>query len=243
LAFLPLHAAGQYVGGDVKVYEYVVSSYTPSLSALISPAKKKSNKSQGLLAISQPTTPGMGPLPGTVTEVTKIQELMTDRRFAWLNAKEATVDAVLKAMEEYSCIHLACHGIQDRLDPIKSAFALHDGLLTLETISQKSLRNAELAFLSACQTATGDRKFPNESMHLAAGMLMAGYQTVLATMWSISDRHAPLVAEWVYRELVKDMETKDGQVAYALHKAVGNLRKKIGETEFLGWVPFVHYGI
>ena len=50
--------------------------------------------------------------------------------------------------------------------------------------------NAELAFLSACQTAAGDEKTPEESAHLAAGMLAVGFKGVVATMWSI---HVPLV--------------------------------------------------
>ena len=39
----------------------------------------------------------------------------------------------------------------------------------------KSLEPAELAFLSACQTATGYEKLPEEAVHLVAGMLAAGF--------------------------------------------------------------------
>lgn len=54
-----------------------------------------------------------------------------------------------------------------------------------------SADNAELAFLSACQTAVGDEKIPEESIRLAAGMLAVGYKGVIATMWSIRDDDAP----------------------------------------------------
>lgn len=182
----------------------------------------------------------------------------------WLNSEQATVSAVLEAMETHSWIHLACHGIQDQLEPTKSAFALYDGRLDLETISsltaskssssslatsdrqgQKNKNNRCLAFLSACQTATGSEQLPEEAVHLAAGMLMAGYKTVLATMWSISDKHAPMVAEDVYRQLSKDslLQTHEGQAAYALHYAVERLREVVGETSFMTWVPFIHLGV
>ncbi|KAJ6529941.1 hypothetical protein DFH09DRAFT_934658, partial [Mycena vulgaris] len=41
--------------------------------------------------------------------------------------------------------------------------------------------------LSACQTARGAKGLQEESVHLAAGMLLAGYRGVIATMWSIMD--------------------------------------------------------
>lgn len=44
------------------------------------------------------------------------------------------------------------------------------------------LPDAELAVLSACQSATRD-----EGVHLAAAMLNAGYKSPIETMWSISD--------------------------------------------------------
>ncbi|KAI0082963.1 hypothetical protein BDY19DRAFT_981531, partial [Irpex rosettiformis] len=53
------------------------------------------------------------------------------------------------------------------------------------------LPNADLAVLSACQTATGDEKLSEEAVHLAAGMLNIGYKSVIGTMWSISDYIAP----------------------------------------------------
>jgi CHAT domain-containing protein len=39
------------------------------------------------------------------------------------------------------------------------------------------------AYLSACETAKGDAKQPDQVMHLAAAMLFAGFKHVVATMW------------------------------------------------------------
>lgn len=245
LAFLPLHAAGCYnAAHDPRVYEYVVSSYTPTLTALVeSQMRISSSLSESILAVSQPHTPNHSALPGTVTEIKTIQECIENIDFKWLNGEEATVAAVLEEMSKHRWCHFACHGVQHREDPTKSAFALHDGMLDLETMMSKSFKGAELAFLSACQTATGDEKRPEEAIHLAAGMLMAGYRSVVATMWSIGDRDAPLVAKEVYRFLLRTPGMDTGKsVAYALHHAVRQLREEVGENGFVKWVPFIHMG-
>ena len=70
-----------------------------------------------------------------------------------------------------------------------------------------------LAFLSACQTATGDKNLSNEAIHVVAGMLFAGYSGVIGMMWSISDKLAPDVAMDVYEQLFQDDKQPDHQEA------------------------------
>ena len=128
-----------------------------------------------------------------------------------------------------------------------SAFALYDGPLSLADLMVTTADNAELAFLSACQTAVGDEKIPEESVHLAAGMLVVGFKGVIATMWSIGDEDAPVVAEAYYKKLIELRSS--GQVgagtgaAYALHEATRVLREKVGEENVVKWAPFVHFGV
>ncbi|KAF8602267.1 hypothetical protein BDV93DRAFT_444492 [Ceratobasidium sp. AG-I] len=62
-------------------------------------------------------------------------------------------------------------------------------------------------------------------------------------MWLISDCDAPLVADEVYRQLVRDGKLDCSEVARALHAAVGALRTKVGEGLFSRWVPYIHMGI
>lgn len=245
LAFLPIHAAGLYATPDQpRIFQYVVSSYTTTLTAMVESSKKPRQSSPRILAVSQPDTPGYTALRGTVTEVEAIKTCIGDKmQCDWVNRDEATVDAVLKWMHECSWVHFACYGVQDPKDPMNSAFALYDGRLDLKTIMTMSLKFAEIAFLSACQTATGDEGRPEEAVHLAAGMLMAGYRTVFATMWSIGDRDAPMVAKEVYTHLLNDTDP-DGQrkEAYALHHAVERLRQEVDENAFMRWMPFIHFG-
>lgn len=222
----------------------MVSSYTPTLTSLVESSKKPPQLSPRILAISQPDTPGYSALRGTVTEVEAIKACTGAKlKCNWLNGGEATVGAVLDGMHECSWVHFACHGVQDPKDPTRSAFALYDESLDLKTIMSMSFKPAEIAFLSACQTATGDDNRPEEAVHLAAGMLMAGYRTVFATMWSIGDRDAPVVAKEVYSYLLSDADPNGRRKeAYALHHAVERLREEVGEHAFIQWMPFVHFG-
>jgi hypothetical protein len=50
--------------------------------------------------------------------------------------------------------------------------------------------------------AMGDEGLPDVDIHIAAGMLFAGYGGVVGTMWSISDKLAPdAMAREVYKQL------------------------------------------
>lgn len=221
----------------------MVSSYAPTLSALLDLGPPTPHSASGLLAVGQENTKGLSRLPYTIRELSEIRACTQGIPYLQLDGKNATANAVLAAMEEYSWVHLACHAKQDPSIPTHSQFCLHDGGLTLETITKRSFKNKGLAFLSACQTATGDSKVPDEALHLAAGMLMAGYPSVIATMWSISDADGPEVARTVYSELIKDGKLDYKGAARALHKAVGGLREKVGRNSFMRWVPFIHIGV
>ena len=242
LSFLPIHAAGDYYT-QTMIFDYVVSSsYTPSLSALLPPASMASAFS-GLFAVGQASTPGMSPLPGTTVELDQIQERFQGLPASRLEGTKATPATVLAAVEEASWVHFACHANQDLGDPTKSAFHLHDGTLDLATIAQKQLKHAELAFLSACQTATGHKSISDEAVHLAAGMLTAGFSTVIATMWSIGDEDAPLIAEKVYEYLIEGGKPDARRAAVAVHKATECLRAKVGVRNIVKWAPYVHIGL
>jgi len=167
-----------------------------------------------------------------------------------LKAEEATVSRVKEEMGSHSSIHLACHAKQDVGSPLNSGFYLHDGRLKLAEIMKLKIAHSELAFLSACQTSTGDENLSEEAVHLAAGMLAVGYRSVVATMWSIKDKYGPVVAEIFYQYLM-DNRTTPGKPrldtansARALHHAIQGIRGQVGDTErgLLTWVPYVHFG-
>ena len=231
----------------------MVSSYTPTITTLLNKLKEASTANQSstsLLLISQPSTPGQNPIPAAKLETDILKNLIgPPTKSLLLENDSATVIQVKEKMKTHSWVHFACHAIQDIKQPLKSGVQLHDGRLEVLEIMKQRLPDADLAFLSACQTSTGDEKLSDEAVHLAAGMLGAGYRSVVATMWSIKDEYGPLVAEDFYTYMLKE-NLKDGQMnsanaAYALHYAVQNIRKRLGDTEeaLLTWVPYVHFGI
>ncbi|KIK60970.1 hypothetical protein GYMLUDRAFT_73723 [Collybiopsis luxurians FD-317 M1] len=247
LAFLPLHAAGIYNNkvNQVSLMDHVVSSYTPSIEALLrsrSHSLSSEYQRQSVLAVAQPYALPQAPIPSTLQEVRLIRDYFPDG--ITLENDQGTVDAVLDAMVHHSWVHLACHGVQHPEDPTQSSLALDNGKsLKLSQIMSLSLKNAELVFLSACQTATENETVPDEAVHLVAGMLIAGFRSVVGTMWSIGDRDAPVVADAFYSTLRQDIEAGGNvRVAYALHESVKQLRMRVGDREFLKWVPFVHFG-
>ncbi|QRV93604.1 CHAT domain protein [Ceratobasidium sp. AG-Ba] len=242
MSLLPLHAAGMHDGKTLNACDLVVSSYTPTLTALLW-HKNPPSSQVGLLAVAQQASPGQAALPNTVEELKAIRKYSTLTTYHELEGASATVDATLAAMRENSWVHLACHAVQDLSDPSQSAFHLHDGPLMLEEIARRQFKNKGLAFLSACETATGDRELPDEATHLAAGMLIAGYPSVIGTMWSIKDEDAPLVADIVYSELLRDGKMDHTRSARALHKAVKVLREKVGDKQIWRWAPFIHIGV
>ncbi|KAF6754680.1 CHAT domain-containing protein [Ephemerocybe angulata] len=256
LSFLPLHAAGMYRGSDADtVFNHVVSSYTPTVTALTDRVKNRrlvDAQASGLLLTSQPRVSGSSPIPGTTTEVRSIfkQAEESGVRVLKLEGDEMTITGCLERMQDFSSIHLACHGSQNAAEPLQSRFLFHQGSLELGKIIQSNLQNADLAFLSACQTSTGEEKLSDEAVHLAAGMLAAGYRRVVGTMWSIGDRAGQEVATNFYKHLFTQREGTSGAVfdgtlsAIALHYATQELRLGLDNSEhsLLSWIPFVHFG-
>lgn len=203
-----------------------------------------------VLVVTQPATPGQRPLLGTVDEARRLQEILSGSHIQYdmLDNKQATLMAVRTVMNRNPWVHLACHGSQHKSDATRSAFHLYDDPLSLSDLMQMVSGDAELAFLSACQTATGDENNPEEAVHLAAGMLAVGFKGVVATMWSIGDKEAPIVVEAYYSKLLElrnGGKVGKGQTgaAYALHEAVKVLREHVGEKDFVSWAPFVHFGV
>ncbi|KAF8119202.1 CHAT domain-containing protein [Boletus edulis] len=233
-ASLPIHAAGlydtRYSQPGHKVFDFVVSSYVPTLSilALSRNFSMASNGDLRLLAVRQPPSDGLPQLLGVDTELRCIKEVVRSSPSA----------RTTFLMKEADWVHFACHGIQDTASPTESGFCLADGRrLKVSDIVALSRPRGGLAFLSACQTATGDEG------HLEAGMLFAGYGGVIGSMWSISDSLAPDVVRDVYEQLLRSGTRPDyREAARALYDAVGCLRDS-GKASFHEWIPFIHVGL
>ena len=251
--FLPIHAAGFYDTQHSQpghiVSDFAISSYVPTLSILAPPPNPDVEPSGNLrlLAVRQPPSDGLSRLPGVITELEHIRAVIGNSpsaRTTILESSVGTVEEVLTLMKEADWVHFACHGIQDAASPTQSGLCLADQRrLKISDIIALSRSRGGLAFLSACQTAMGDEGLSDEAIHIAAGMLFAGYGGVIGTMWSISDKLAPDVARDVYEQLFRNGTRPDyREAARALHGAVGRLRDS-GKASFVTWLPFIHVGL
>jgi CHAT domain-containing protein len=201
-----------------------------------------------VLVVVQPEADGQSRIYGTEKELEFIKNQagsLVDVRVTSLVKSDATVKSVQEGMKAASSVHFACHGVQHAEKPIESALLVaRSERLALSGIINMKLGSKDLAFLSACQTSMGDEKLPDEAVHLTAGMLLAGYRGVIGTMWTISDDHAPEVADDVYKHIFQNRQPGDGlapKAAEAVHIAVKNLRERGAPCK--SWVPFVHFGI
>lgn len=250
LTFIPIHASGPGKGG-IDVSHFVISSYVTTLSSHFHARKNMAQcvkEQPKLLAVSQPETPEQQHLPLSTEEVNTFVQMAFSA--GWpaediihLNGSDATVGCVSDALNYTSWVHFACHGMQHATSGMHSAFALHDGYLEIGQIASKRLSNAQFAFLSACNTATGIEKLPGEAMHLAGALQFAGFLSVIATMWGVDDTDTAIVASHVYQHLFHNkLQGCDSlKVAMALNRAISLLWEHEGATVDR-WAPFIHFG-
>jgi hypothetical protein len=66
--------------------------------------------------------------------------------------------------------------------------------LTVLQIAHLDLKQAAFACLSSCESGLGGTVLPDEAIHLAAALQVAGYRQIVATLWSIGDNTAPAIA-------------------------------------------------
>jgi CHAT domain-containing protein len=112
-----------------------------------------------------------------------------------------------------------------------------DGFLTLNDIYGLHLP-AELAVLSACQTAFGKEVRGEGLMSLTRGFMYAGAARVVASLWSVDDlATAELMAQF-YRHMLRDGQ----RPAEALRTAQLELWKEKRWQHPYFWAAFVIQG-
>jgi predicted metal-dependent phosphoesterase TrpH len=247
LAVLPIHAAGHHprlraaTGSADCVSDRVISSYTPIIGALTRASRPAPGVPvrQLTVGVAAPGLPPLHEIPAELEVLASHFPPGADNR--QLAGPQATRAGVLTAMTGHSWVHLACHAGQQHADPSRSGFALFDGQLTIAELIAQPDQHRDLAFLSACQTATGSVHHLDEAIHLAAAMQFLGYRHVIATMWTIADPPAPHVADAFYAALKLDGQLGPSRAAEALHNAVRALRQADPANPQL-WAPYIHLG-
>jgi hypothetical protein len=167
-AHLPIHAAG--ADGN-WCSDYVVSSYTPTISNLLgarkifTPVKKQDVKAL-VVAVPRSFSSEWDEIPFTTKEASVVEATLPEGTIMSICGTNdtasgdtcgITASALVDKLPEATILHLACHGHQDPDNALNSSFVMSDEMLTIERLMQVPLLRAFMAFLSACDTAKGDQ--------------------------------------------------------------------------------------
>ncbi|GAA3951884.1 CHAT domain-containing protein [Actinoplanes auranticolor] len=251
VALLPLHAAGihprtraQAIAADDAdgVPERVISSYALTLSALRRARLAEAPTAVRQLAIGVPDAAGQRELPAVAQEITLLGRYLPEpHRATHLVGDGARWQAAVDELPRHNWLHISSHGVRHDEDTSLSAFLLHDRPLTLRDIAALHLRGADLAYLAACQTASGGGRLLDEGLHLTAALQFVGYRHVLGTMWNVADALGPAMAQIIYEHLTQGGAPDSSRAAFALHEATRILRQRWPDEPML-WGPYVHFG-
>ncbi|MPY31108.1 CHAT domain-containing protein [Streptomyces adustus] len=256
LSLLPLHAAGHHgpQQDGRTVMDRVVSSYTPTIRALghTRTRPKAADTARRSLIVAMPTTPHLPErdLPQAGIEASKVaRRLPSTTVLAATGGTDRlpTAANVLTELAECAFAHFVCHGQSNPQDPSQSRLLLHDHAerpFTVASLTATTLHNAQLAYLSACETAVGHGlTLLDESIHLAGAFQLAGFPHVIGTLWSISDDYSAVIAESFYTHLTAtDNPTPQAdEAARALHTVIRHARDEHPHLASR-WAAYLHTG-
>lgn len=200
-AALPEESAA---GRRYLINEFVVT-YLPAAAALTHPPDEVAESGR-LLALA----PESAKLRFSQQEVEGIARLYSPSTTSLLLRGQATETAFRRLAGHNQIIHLATHGYFNRANPLFSGVELepddtNDGRLEVYEILGLQL-HARLVTLSACDTARGSGYFSDvpagdDLVSLTRAFLIAGSDSVLASLWQVNDRSTSELMKSFYTEL------------------------------------------
>jgi CHAT domain-containing protein/Flp pilus assembly protein TadD len=175
--------------------KYLIEQHTISTASAIglldsTPKPAKFNPKQGTsIVVGNPIMPPapdgtqLVPLEGAEKEAIAIGNIL---KTTPLIGAQADKNVVISKMRLASVIHLATHGLLDKVKgDIPGAIALTNGLLTSNEIFDLKLQ-ANLVVLSACDTGGGDLS-GDGVIGLSRALAAAGTPSVAVSLWSVDD--------------------------------------------------------
>ncbi|MFD3503960.1 CHAT domain-containing protein [Streptomyces sp. NPDC058676] len=228
LCHLPVHAAGYRQDPDSddprSVVDRVVSSYTPTVRALIEARRIERLSTDGgnrMLVVAMPTTPRAAPLPSAQREAEFLSALFPTTQ---LKDSDASAASVLEHLPHHGAAHFACHATADAERPADGHLMLTDKL-AVRDISRLNLARVRFAYLSACATTVSSPGLADEAVHLSGAFHLAGFTHVVGTLWPIKDDTT--MTEGFYESLPQGAHgaPEFHACAQALHTAVLQARE------------------
>jgi tetratricopeptide (TPR) repeat protein len=264
LTLIPLHAAGIHtIGSRENCLDRVISSYAPTLKSLaygrerLMSYKARGQRVDELALVCMAETPMQPDLEYADVEVALVESVIPDQiiRHHFQNPIKSDV---LRFLSDCSMVHFACHGCSDYTDPSQSYLLLQDwqhSPLSVADIAALKLDHAQFVYISACYAADNrSETLLDESIHITGACQLAGFASVVGTLWQISDKYSADIAASVYRAMADDGITLDVvRAAEGLHHAVRELReetrkvvgfsKRSVDTDPLIWAVYIHVGV
>jgi len=217
-----------------------VLAYLPAAGALVYGPRNRDPEGR-LFALA----PARSHLPYAQEEAHAVSASFTNHSLV-LAGGTATEGALKRQAGDYQIIHLATHGVFDKVNPIFSGVELEpdskdDGRLEVHEILRLHLK-ARLVTLSACETALGGGfffQFPagDDFVGLTRAFLSAGSSAVLASLWQVNDRSTLEFMRGFYRDL-----GKSGDAPALRNAQLAMLRAGGRYARPYYWAPFVLVG-
>lgn len=230
LTALPIHAAGHHTRpGGPALLDEVVSSYTPTIGALLRSAARAAT-ARGQLVVAAPQVPDRPDLPEVAQESDEFLRHFPDA----VSLNPARVSDVLTRLRDAPWVHFACHADA-------SGLAVADGVVSLDQLADLRLTDAEFCYLSACSTAAPDPRAYDEAIHLAALLHLQSYTHVVGTLWEVDSDKALEAAREVYRTLTAHGSPDSTLAAQAVHNAAQTLRR-LAPRNVDVWSSLLHIG-
>lgn len=248
-----MSSSGHYLLEDHALY------YAPSLSVLREMSKETTGTEKSAASLIAFGNPVIGkdvqrneelcPLPEAETEVATVASTFGSAGSKVLIGREASEKSFRTLAPTYSMIHLATHGIIDNRQPLYSYLLLtktdgdpeNDGLLEAREIMNMNL-HADLAVLSACETANG-RISPGEGvMGMSWAFFVAGTRSMLVSQWKVNSVSTSQLMKNFYQAVYSRREIGNGQKANALRDAALKIRRDRHYGHPFYWSGFVLVG-
>jgi len=217
-----------------------------ALLALGNPAIGKETIERAALALRDEK---LGPLPEAEKEVKALGQLYGGARSKVYVGAEAREDRLKTEATRARVIHFATHGILNDASPMYSHLVLaqgdsnEDGLLEAWELMQMDLR-ADLAVLSACETARGRFGAGEGIIGLTWALFIAGVPSTVVSQWKVESASARDLMLGFHRGLIAapSVKTAEPTKAEALRQAALKLMKNPQTGHPFYWAGFVLVG-
>jgi CHAT domain-containing protein/tetratricopeptide (TPR) repeat protein len=172
-------------------------------------------------------------LPFTAVEAAGISAQFAPGEVEKLIGVDATRDRLLALdWSRYRYIHIATHGIVDAQVPQLSALILgsYDGKGEVEDhavrVADVSVRtlSADVAVLSACETALGPEIRSEGLVGMSSTMLARGARAVVASLWPVPDEIGARLMTEFYQHMLHDSMRPEAALGSAMRSAASHER-------------------